>query len=74
VGSNPTPGTGGCCVSTFHLPVLILSARVGQKGRGTRAGGWGRGEEPGPGPTTNEAGSFSKDTTFPHRLNPVPKV
>ena len=22
-----------------------------RKGRGTRAGGWGRGEEPGPGPT-----------------------
>jgi hypothetical protein len=22
-----------------------------ERGRGTRAGGWGRGEEPGPGPT-----------------------
>ena len=43
VGSKPTPGTE----ETRSNAAGFLM----RKGRETRAGGWGRGEEPDPGPT-----------------------
>ena len=53
-----------------QVPVARADAQQVERGRGTRAGGWGRGEEPGPGPTMREARSSLQDATFPHRSTP----
>lgn len=41
-----------------QMSVSIEGLRL-ERGRGTRAGGWGRGEEPGPGPTVRDGRSTS---------------
>jgi hypothetical protein len=59
VGSIPTPGT------IYESPSCTVQEK--RKGRGTRAGGWGRGEEPNPGPTMTGERSHSEvpPWTFP---------
>ena len=67
VGSKPTPGT---------KKARSISAGFPDKGRRTRAGGWGRGEEPNPGPTESRGQIFlsAKTDILDLWINPVAGV